>query len=312
MSISDSTPSAQRISSQRPRHSLANLRKRLIAEHAAVAGALTTALSHAMNAGDVLIEAKAQPQLDHGDWIPWLESCGISPRLAQMYARLARHRSIIEAKAKSVSHLTVTGALALLANPKKEPQSVDLLRYTLDPLRTHRAELEFAIGLVRGVFPDESDDDLLRRAADWRHTAYRQGKWPTAAELLEHEENLKRKAATLAKKQEAAAKRQATMAAKQARIKEQQAAAERQKAKLRRIAAAETLARDQSTTEHERQAAREAAAKLKTTPPPSHGLPRTLAEWDALKQKASAERKARRAGKGVERISLADLREAQA
>ncbi len=157
------------------------LRNRLIAEHAAVADALTTALNHAMNAGDVLIEAKAQ--LDHGGWLPWLDSCGISVRLAQRYVRLARHRSTIEANATSQTHLSVSGALALLANPKKEAVPIDLSRYTLDPLQTMLAEMEYAHALVREAFPERDDYSALRLAHEWRATMYEIGRWPDAEEI---------------------------------------------------------------------------------------------------------------------------------
>jgi hypothetical protein len=94
-------------------NSLTDLRERLKVEHAAVAGALGTSLHHAMACGDILIEAKAK--VKHGQWLSWLESCGISARLAQRYARLARSRAGIEANTTCVSHLGVGSALAMLA-----------------------------------------------------------------------------------------------------------------------------------------------------------------------------------------------------
>jgi hypothetical protein len=110
---------------------------------------------------------------------------------------------------------------------------------------------------------------------------------------------------------ESAAKRQATLAAKRARIQGAQRREQEAQARNRRIIAAEKLARDPSTTEHERQAAREAAARLKAvTPPPSiSDLPHTI-DWDAAKRRATANRKAKRAAKAARRASLADLREA--
>jgi Protein of unknown function (DUF3102) len=93
-------------------NSLADLRERLKAEHAAVATALRTSVEHALAAGDILIEAKAQLN-NHGEWLPWLNSCGISERTAQRYMRLARHRAIIEANPTPMSDLGIAGALAL-------------------------------------------------------------------------------------------------------------------------------------------------------------------------------------------------------
>jgi DUF3102 family protein len=94
-------------------NSLADLAARIRAEHEAAVGAQRTSLTHAMAAGDLLIEAKAQ--LDHGQWLPWLKSCGISERTGQRYIRLARNRDTIEAKYDKLSDLSVSAALGLLA-----------------------------------------------------------------------------------------------------------------------------------------------------------------------------------------------------
>jgi hypothetical protein len=93
-------------------NSLADLRERAKTEHAAVAKAMKTSLSHAFAAGDILIDAKLQ--LKHGQWLPWLQSCGIPERTAQRYIRLASNRMFIEAKSDNVSDLGVSGALALI------------------------------------------------------------------------------------------------------------------------------------------------------------------------------------------------------
>jgi hypothetical protein len=97
-------------------NSLADLRERAKAEHAAVAAAMKTSLSHAFAVGEILVEAKQE--LNHGQWLPWLESCGIPERSAQRYIRLARNRVMIEAKSDTVSELGVSGALALLSLSK--------------------------------------------------------------------------------------------------------------------------------------------------------------------------------------------------
>ena len=97
-------------------NSLADLRERLKSEHAGVAAGLQAGLAHAMTAGGILIEAKGL--VPHGQWLPWLVSCGLSERTAQRYMRLARHRPGIEgANATCVSDLSLNGALALLTNP---------------------------------------------------------------------------------------------------------------------------------------------------------------------------------------------------
>jgi hypothetical protein len=102
-------------------NSLADLAARVRAEHEGVARAMKRGLEHAIAAGKLLLEAKAQ--LAHGQWLPWLHQlCPALPeRTAQLYMRLARHAPELEAKSASVADLTVTGAIELLAPPPSEP-----------------------------------------------------------------------------------------------------------------------------------------------------------------------------------------------
>jgi hypothetical protein len=156
------------------------LRKRVIAEHAACGHALATAVVHAMAAGDLLREARGR--LPHGEWLPWLASCGVPPRLAQRYMRLAKHRATIE-NATGETHLSVTAALALLADKKPEPAPVDLTQWRLDPLATILAEWQYAVGLVRQAFPDLNDEAVEERAIFLRFDAHRNGHWQTVETL---------------------------------------------------------------------------------------------------------------------------------
>jgi len=100
-------------------NSLADLAARIRTEHEATAASLKSGLEHAMAAGDLLIEARAQ--LKHGQWLPWLETCNVSERMAQRYMRLARNRTAIEANPTPVSDLGIKGALAMLTIPR-DPQ----------------------------------------------------------------------------------------------------------------------------------------------------------------------------------------------
>jgi hypothetical protein len=93
-------------------NSLAVLAARVRAAHTSVDAALKDSLTHALDAGDLLIEAKAQ--IPHGQWLSWLQSCGVSERSAQRYIRLARNRARIEAEPDTVSDLSINAALALL------------------------------------------------------------------------------------------------------------------------------------------------------------------------------------------------------
>jgi Protein of unknown function (DUF3102) len=96
-------------------NSLADLAARIRAFHEATAEGLRRSVEHAMAAGDLLIEAKAQ--LKHGQWLPWLrDHCVMSERTAQLYMRCAKNRSAIEEQAKSATFadLTLNEAAAVL------------------------------------------------------------------------------------------------------------------------------------------------------------------------------------------------------
>lgn len=74
-----------------------------------------SAVEHAIRAGDLLIEAKAQVR--HGEWLPWLaENFPASERLAQSYMRLAANPQ------RSAHFDSVDAALKELAEPRAEPE----------------------------------------------------------------------------------------------------------------------------------------------------------------------------------------------
>jgi hypothetical protein len=76
-------------------NSLTDLAARVRIEHEAASAALRDGLKHAIAAGKLLIEAKAQ--IDHGQWLPWLvEHCLVSERSAQSYMRVARELGKLE------------------------------------------------------------------------------------------------------------------------------------------------------------------------------------------------------------------------
>src|SRR5512145_2301019 len=95
-------------------NSLAHLAGRIKAEHEATAAALKDSVAHAMAAGDLLIEAKAQ--VPHGQWLPWLqEHCAMSERTAQLYMRTAKTRTTIEDRIRNgVADLSLNEAAAML------------------------------------------------------------------------------------------------------------------------------------------------------------------------------------------------------
>ncbi|MCZ6653209.1 MAG: DUF3102 domain-containing protein [Planctomycetota bacterium] len=94
---------------------LSQLAMRINEEHAKAEAAMRDGLSHAVEAGKLLIEAKAQHK--HGGWLKWLAANFTStPRTAQNYMWLSV-RMLDEAKAKSVSHL---GCVAAVQHLRRE------------------------------------------------------------------------------------------------------------------------------------------------------------------------------------------------
>lgn len=74
-----------------------------------------SAVQHAIQAGELLTEAKAQ--VKHGEWLPWLgANFPASTRTAQGYMRLAERAE----DAQRLAHLGVGGALKELAAPKED------------------------------------------------------------------------------------------------------------------------------------------------------------------------------------------------
>lgn len=95
------------------------------AAHAEARAHAARAVERAIEAGDLLLEVK--DSLPHGEWLPWLEiHCpDISRRTAQGYMRLARD---LPTEMRNAAHLTLNGAMRLLAPPRPEPRA-DLLNY---------------------------------------------------------------------------------------------------------------------------------------------------------------------------------------
>jgi N6-adenosine-specific RNA methylase IME4 len=113
-------------------NSLTDLAARIRREHEAAAGRFKLALQHAMAAGALLIEAKAQ--LSHGQWLPWLRDyCRVPERTAQLYMRLAEHEFEIRNVADSVR-----GAITLI-NKKEKEARVEAMKQ-----RRHDREVELA------------------------------------------------------------------------------------------------------------------------------------------------------------------------
>ena len=98
--------------------SLRDLAERIRAEHLAGVVAL---VEHGMNAGDLLIKAKAK--VGHGQFGDWVEAnCKMSYSTARVYMQLARNRAVIESKMTEhcqFESLSIAGALKLISGPSK-------------------------------------------------------------------------------------------------------------------------------------------------------------------------------------------------
>ncbi|MBI3776768.1 MAG: DUF3102 domain-containing protein [Gammaproteobacteria bacterium] len=98
--------------------SLPDLATQINAEHSAATTAANTAVQHALNAGQLLIEAKKL--VAHGEWLPWIAAnCQLADRTVQGYMRLARELPKLDGpKAQRVADLPLREALALLADDR--------------------------------------------------------------------------------------------------------------------------------------------------------------------------------------------------
>ncbi len=102
---------------------LADLARRINAEHDAAIRAFGSVLDNARSAGRMLIEAKAA--LPHGDWLPWIEeNCSFGERTARTYMRVAREWPKLESNRQSVADLSLARAIEIIAPPAPKPKIV--------------------------------------------------------------------------------------------------------------------------------------------------------------------------------------------
>ena len=100
---------------------LPTLASQINAEHEACEKSARSAIGHAMRAGELLIEAKAQ--VEHGQWLPWLkDNFAGSARTAQAYTRVARNRSELESYTQTSAHLSIDAAVRMLASSKPDTE----------------------------------------------------------------------------------------------------------------------------------------------------------------------------------------------
>jgi hypothetical protein len=152
-------------------NSLADLAHRIKVEHTAVADALKDSVRHAIAAGELLVEAKAQ--VPHGGWMPWLkDNCEISDRTARLYMQVAKNRATVEKQiGNDVADLTLTEAAALIAmssNIEKLFKFLRDIKHVEDPEQIVQMALS---GGVIGVIKDNDYDPFHHveqdRIIDW-------------------------------------------------------------------------------------------------------------------------------------------------
>src|SRR5215212_6139315 len=147
--------------------SLGGLAERINAEHRACETAVNSALTHAMNAGGMLEEAKAS--LPHGAFGPWLkENFAGSDRTARVYMRVHSHREVLEAKRQTSATLSLDGALRALSAPKDGPRPERPA--TLEEME---ARVEDALSKARaGALGIAESFDAIHRGRGWVHAGY--------------------------------------------------------------------------------------------------------------------------------------------
>jgi len=95
---------------------LTDLAARINEEHDHAVTAIRAGLHHALEAGRLLLDAKAQ--VSHGGWLDWLQAnCAVPERTAQLYMKLARDlpARLQGRESATVADLTIRDAVALLA-----------------------------------------------------------------------------------------------------------------------------------------------------------------------------------------------------
>lgn len=177
---------------------LPRLAREINSAHREVEEVLKAGLSRAMEAGELLIEAK--DKVAHGEWGVWLkENFEGSERTAQAYMKVARNREALEAKTAAVADLSFRGALKELAAPKagfEEAESEALksrpfMWDAVPSLEFVREGMEAAEALIeirgRGLYKEQAQtfEDYLRDRFEVRIEDFEVWEW--LAKLSESE-----------------------------------------------------------------------------------------------------------------------------
>ncbi len=106
-------------------HGLNSIASRINEAHRACEEAAASAVGHAIRAGELLIEAKAEA--GHGNWLPWLEqNFEGSEDTAQVYMKLARRKDELPNTEHARDLTSIRGALRALEPPKESGEGKDV------------------------------------------------------------------------------------------------------------------------------------------------------------------------------------------
>ncbi len=140
---------------------LGQLAARINEEHRQAEAHAVSAVEHAAKAGRLLVAAKAG--CAHGTWLPWLEAnVACSVRTAQAYMRVARRWDELAVKNADPAHLSIDGALRMLAEPDApadgpgEPENRSTV--SLAPTFIERASPEVKRVIVQQLAEDPSPE----------------------------------------------------------------------------------------------------------------------------------------------------------
>jgi len=130
-------------------------------EHTAIKRDIRNVIDRAMKLGDFLIQKKAE--LGHGKFTPWIDTdCDLEMKTAQRYMKLAEGRAVIDKyraetlKNDTMSFLTLTGALRLVAKDKPEPPTA---------VQSFDKTVERLVGKVE-TLPDDQREDHVEAAVN--------------------------------------------------------------------------------------------------------------------------------------------------
>lgn len=145
---------------------LTTIAEQIKAEHRQAQEAMRQSLTHAVNCGELLIEAKSL--ISHGDWLAWVsDNCEFSDRTARAYMRIARNWPELS-KTATVANLTYRDALALLAeNKDNDPGELSEVDKRWSELEEMWSACRRELGYDKYPPPDAPPDERMREVLIW-------------------------------------------------------------------------------------------------------------------------------------------------